>query len=397
MASNKPKVKIGLLYSTTGTYRIPGEDTLNGALLAIGEINASAEYDFCFEPHMENPGGDLDQYKQGCERLIKEQGIEQIFGCITSSSRKEVIPVIEKHDAQLWYSVPYEGFECADNVFYTGACPNQHILPLFDYMLPRYGNRIYCVGSNYIWAWENSRIARDFVTNSGGRIIADRYVPMGSTDLDRILAEIAETEPDFVFCNLVGDSSYAFYEKFYNAGLSDKQRHPNIGPIVSCDLCERELTQIGYPAALGIYNQAIYFQSLDTPENHVFVDRYKQAFGNELAVSAMSCATYASIHLLAEAIKSSGSTDTETIREAVYALELNSPLGQISIDRDNNHAYLTPMLGRSIAGGQYETITCDANPLKPDPFLAWSELQTGLANNISQAKGNEAAYLRVIK
>ena len=41
-------------------------------------------------------------------------------------------PVVEKHDGQLWYVCPYEGFEANENVIYTGACPNQHLVPLFE-------------------------------------------------------------------------------------------------------------------------------------------------------------------------------------------------------------------------------------------------------------------------
>src|SRR3546814_16003075 len=62
---------------------------------------------------------------------------------------------------------PYEGFECCENVIYTGASPNQHIVPLFRYLLPRYGKRVYLVGSNYIWGWETNRTARELVQASG--------------------------------------------------------------------------------------------------------------------------------------------------------------------------------------------------------------------------------------
>ena len=49
------------------------------------------------------------------------------------------------------------------NVVYTGAAPNQHIVPLIDYLTAHHGDRAFCVGSNYIWAWENNRIMRETV------------------------------------------------------------------------------------------------------------------------------------------------------------------------------------------------------------------------------------------
>src|SRR3546814_8280958 len=89
--------------------------------------------------------------------MLRERGCRHVIGTITSIGRKEVIPIIEKYDALLWYMCPYEGFECCENVIYTGASPNQHIVPMFRYLLPRYGKRVYLVGSNYIWGWETNR------------------------------------------------------------------------------------------------------------------------------------------------------------------------------------------------------------------------------------------------
>lgn len=79
-------------------------------------------------------------------------GARHIIGTVTSSSRKEVIPVLEKHGGTLWYALPYEGFEASDHVVYTHACPNQ-LLPLLDWALPTYGARAYLTGSNYMQGW----------------------------------------------------------------------------------------------------------------------------------------------------------------------------------------------------------------------------------------------------
>ena len=45
------------------------------------------------------------------------------------------------------------------------------------------GKRAYCVGSNYIWAWENNRILREALSARGGTVVAERYTAVGDTDL----------------------------------------------------------------------------------------------------------------------------------------------------------------------------------------------------------------------
>ena len=138
--------RIGVMFSTTGPYSIVARSMLNGALLAVAEQPAA---NITIEPVVVNPGGDLASYAALSRELLHE-GIRHVVGCYTSSSRKEVIPCFEKHDALLWYPSHYEGFESSNNVIYTGASPNQHVLPLVDHVLATIGSSAFCVGSNYI-------------------------------------------------------------------------------------------------------------------------------------------------------------------------------------------------------------------------------------------------------
>ena len=141
-------LRVGYLFSSTGSYELVARSMLNGALLATNEVNAST-LGIHFEPSILNPGGDLSQYSTLATNML-ERDVRHVVGCYTSSSRKEVIPLFEKHDALLWYPSHYEGFESSTNVIYTGAAPNQHVLPLVEYLLAHHGHRAYCVGSNYI-------------------------------------------------------------------------------------------------------------------------------------------------------------------------------------------------------------------------------------------------------
>ena len=75
----------------------------------------------------------------------------------------------EKYDGLLWYPSHYEGFESSEHVVYTGAAPNQHIVPLAEWLLSHCGNSAFFIGSNYIWAWENNKIMREAVQVAGRR------------------------------------------------------------------------------------------------------------------------------------------------------------------------------------------------------------------------------------
>ena len=215
-------MRVGLLFSRSGSYALLGQAMHAGALLAISEINDSLS-DVTLEPVTVDPGGRIADYVDGARQLLLD-GITHVVGCYTSSSRKEVLPLFEKHDALLWYPSHYEGFETSENVVYTGAAPNQHIVPLTRYLLESGRRRAWLVGSNYVWAWENNRIMREAVLAAGGEIAGERYFPVGDTDLQPVVEQILDAAPDFVFNTMIGASSYAFFRIAARGGGAARHR-----------------------------------------------------------------------------------------------------------------------------------------------------------------------------
>lgn len=395
-----PSVPVGLVFSCTGSYRTVGEELLNGALLAIEEVNADPHFDFTFLPKVEDPGGDLDEYRVRCENLLRDGTVRHVVGCYTSSSRKEVIPAFEKRDALLWYPSHYEGFESCNNVIYTGASPNQHIVPLSEYVLRELGHRVYCLGSNYIWAWENNRIMREIVLACGGSIVAEKYVPVGSIDVSHFISEIAATKPCVIFNTLIGESSYAFLRAYHEAGKANSLFTPDSMPVTSCTLAEPELFPLGGQAARGHISSSVYFQNIDRAENRTFVSRFKARFGTERATSADAESSYIAVNLLAQAIREAASTEIEQVKQALYACEFDAPQGPVRIDPENNHSYLTPSLGRSLAGGQYQVLWRADAPVRPDPYLVRFDIRQfseNLTSNIVTSTAPHGIELRVVK
>ena len=120
------------------------------------------------------------------------------------------------------------------------------------------------MGSNYIWGWEISRVARDVISDAGGADLGDRFLPIGDTDVDRIIAEIRATRPDFVLNSLIGPSSYGFLEAYAALGREDPHFTAASCPVLSCNLTECELDVLG-DAAAGLIAAGPYFRDPDAP------------------------------------------------------------------------------------------------------------------------------------
>lgn len=257
----KRRIEIGLLFSRSGSYCLIAEACRSGALAAIAQLNADPDLDLSFVPVERDPGGNVDLYGPMCDDILRNTSARHVIGCVTSWSRKEVIPTLERHGGTLWYAVPYEGFEASDHVVYTHACPNQHLLPLLDWVLPAHGRRAYLTGSNYIWGWEINRLARERITQAGGDVAGERYLPIGSRDVGRMIEEIRFAKPNFILNSLIGPSSYEFLAAYRGLGLDDSHFAPSNCPVLSCNLTECELPAIG-AAAEGLVAAGPYFRGV---------------------------------------------------------------------------------------------------------------------------------------
>lgn len=388
--ATKAAMSVGVLFSRSGPYAALGREGFAGTMTAIAEINERQGLQLVAE--IRDPQGSTEQYAHLARDLVASARVRHIVGCTTSWSRKEVIPVLEKSGALLWYPCPYEGFECNEQVIYLGACPNQHVLPLLQHVLPRFGGNGYLVGSNYIWGWETSRIARDIIEHSGGCVVGERYVPLGDTDINRIIDEIRAKRPDFVLNTLIGPSSYTFLRAYYELGLGDANFARDVRPVISCNLAESEAAGLGAVVA-GHYVIAPYFQSLDTEENRRFLAVVRRLGLARPDLSAFFAQAYAAVHMLAAAVGRAGTDDSEAVRAATLEAEMIAPFGPFRIDRATNHAVLTPRIGRANGSGGFDIVTEGAGAIVPDPYLAHSQLTAKLVTE----GGERVPHLRVIK
>ena len=309
---NKPSVPIGLVFSRSGPYAMMAGEMLNGAVMAVEEVNQSEEFDFTFTPHLRDPGGVVFAYHSACEELIREEGVDHIVGCYTSASRKQVLPIVERTDRLLWHPARYEGFESSDNVIYVGAAPNHNVIPLARYMLDHIARDVFCVGSNYVWTWETNRVMREIVDGrrrpyhrrTSARLGRDHGRAHGPGDRQTQAAGRVQHARRRIQLRFIR----ALHAATASAGAAI--------PMLSCSLCEPELRLIGSAASAGCIVSSAYFESVARPENLSFVERWKRRFGADSDISVDGMSTFVCVVLLARAIRRAGATDVGAVRRA---------------------------------------------------------------------------------
>lgn len=363
-----PPLRIGLLYSTSGTTSLVEAGQLQTALLAIDEINTAGA--LRFEAVVEDIRSDPEVAARKAASLLKKQGADVLIGCWTSACRKAVLPVLTETGGLLLYTTNYEGQEGHPGVIYLGAVPNQQVDSILSWVVGNLASRFILIGSDYIYPHSTNHQVRQWLERLDGQgILLERYFPLGFGEFGSFLKEIrslvAGPTPVVIFSTLVGSSVASFYRQYQQAGFS--------APIVSPITSECEIAAMGAQAAAGHYCTSGYFQTLATTENRRFVAAYGQRFGAGPINGSMAFA-YNAVHFLALACRElrkeqpEGRLRPAAIRDQLRHLSYDAPEGRLIVDPQTQHLWLWSRIGRVGDDGRIDIVWSSPGPIPPRPY-----------------------------
>lgn len=359
-------VKVGILHSRTGAMAISENSMVDAELLAIDEINAKGGLlGRKIQPIIADGQSDWPTFAKEAERLITQEHVSVIFGCWTSASRKTVAPVIEKYGQLMVYPMAYEGLEQSPNIVYTGAAPNQQVIPAIRWSLDHIGRRIYLIGSDYVWPHSINEIMKDTIHALGAELVGEDYIFFGSANVERAVARIKAAQPDVVISSVVGDSNKAFYEALADAGLSAQKL-----PVVSVSIGEEELRSLPIANLQGHYSAWSYFEAIQTPENARFLKAFRDKYGSDRVAGDVIATSYFSVRLWAKAVEEAQSFDVQRVRRTMLTETLDAPEGLISIDPYTQHAWRSFSVGRIQPDGHIALVWTIDHPIRPVPYPA---------------------------
>lgn len=360
-----PTIKIGFVNSLSGTMAI-SETTVNKSLhMAADEINAAGgvlgkqlkvvDQDGKSEPAV---------FAEKARSLIEKECVAAVFGGWTSSSRKAMLPVFEADNALLFYPLQYEGMESSSNIFYSGAAPNQQIVPALDYLKEQGHKKLFLVGSDYVFPQTANRVVNAYAEGNGMEVVGEEYTPMGSTDFTTIVNKLKSSGADAVVNTLNGDSNVAFFKEYKASGLTADQV-----PVISMSIAEEEISAIGLDNVKGQLTAWNYYQTLDSSENQKFVKNFKAKYGASKPTSDPMESAYTSLYLWKAMVEKAKSFDVDKVKAAADGVTFNAPEGKVTVDGENHHIYKTSYIGRIEDDLLIHTVWQSDGPIAPDPYL----------------------------
>ncbi len=377
---SRPPIKVGVIHSLTGTMAISEKSVADATMLAIAEINeAGGLLGREIQAVLVDTQSTLTNFEREAIRLIQEEKVSVLFGCWTSASRKVVKDVVERFNHLLFYPVQYEGLEQSPNIIYTGAAPNQQIIPAVKWAFDHLGERFFLVGSDYVFPRTANAIIRDQVMALGGEIVGERYIPLGSRVVSEIVAEIVAAKPTVILNTINGDSNTEFFHVLRRAGVTSDRIS-----TMSFSLAESELAAIDPQIMAGDFAAWNYFQSIKSPRNQKFVTQFQKKYGNHRVTDDPMEAAFFGVHLWAQAVRDANTDEVERVRQSILDQSFAAPEGIVYIDPETRHSWKTVRVGKIRGDGQFDIIWTSDHAIRPVPFppyrtrVAWDEFLQGL-------------------
>ncbi|MBW4048167.1 MAG: transporter substrate-binding protein [Proteobacteria bacterium] len=380
-AGSKEPIKLGLLFSQSGTMANNESLLKDISLMTIDQINArGGVMGRKVEGVVVDPGSDWPMYAQLSKRLILSDKVAAIFGCWTSVSRKSVLPVVEAQDSLLFYPLHFEGEEQSKNVVYLNSPPSSSVLPAVEYLMSPSGGgakRFYMIGSDYVWPRTINKILKGYWKTKGIPESAwrEHYVPFGQSNFQTIVREIKEfaAQPGgqaIVVMTVVGDSIPALFKEAINQGI----RATDI-PILGLDVVDSDLQGLDTKPLVGHLSCWDYFQNINTPLNTKlksdwkrYVEANKLKHRPDMVIDPM-VSTYLGLNLWAMAVEKARSTKTAAVRKALAGLTIEDPAGYVDkMDMSNQYLWRGDMIGSINANQGFDILWKSKDVVKPIPF-----------------------------
>ena len=333
LAQDEGPIKIGWLGDRTGDFSVVGVQKFNAANLAVKELNdiggiIGREVVLVAE----DAQSDNRRYQEMARKLILQDKVDVLHACFTSASREAIRPIVDQNKMLFFYNNQYEGGVCDSWVFPTGCVPDHQVVPFMPAVMKLFGPRVYTIAADYNFGQLTADWCRKIVEKEGGEIIGEEFIPLDVSQFSTSITNIQNAAPDVLVVLLVGIKQSSFYEQKNSAGLQIPMATTiNMGQGY-------EHIRFAPPALNTMYVTVNFMQELAEQLETDFPERVRALYPDAEYVGMEAAAEYEGINLYATAVEAAGTTDKDTVRQALEQnVTFEGPGGPVTIDPLTHH------------------------------------------------------------
>ena len=369
IAKAEDVITLGSAISITGKYSQEGKNASDGYNFAVKRINEMGGVKvggktYKFEVKYYDDESTPSRTAQLLERIINQDGVKYILGPYGSGPTKAAAPVTEK------YKIPMVEAEGASRSLFTQgyrymfaalSTSDQYLEPVVDLaaeLAQKSGKKP--ADLKIAMAFENDPFSldvRDGVVDAAKRhnmkIVIDDKMPRDLSDISATLTKVKALRPDILLFSGHTKGATTAARQMKEMGIN--------ASIVALTHCESAKLTGQFAAAVeGIlcptqwsetltYKDPVFGSAMDY--NKAFLAAHKE-YKNVPYQTAQASAV---IEIWADAFKRAQSLDTEKLRDALAATDMQTFYGNIKFSKAGNNI-AKPMVLRQIQGGKYVVV-----------------------------------------
>jgi len=356
-------IRVGVLHSRMGATAAGEEPILDATLLAIDEINnQGGVLGRPVQPICADATSDPIICVREAEQLITEKRVSALFGGFTSSARRMMRTMIERHNGLLFYPMPHEGLEHSPRIVFTGASANQQLLPAVEFLSAHLNvKRFFLVGSDSVDARAAGAILQD-----RGHLVGQVFLTPGKNDWQQQFAAISAAKPETLLLCLPEGGSLQFYRGWRR---EETQQGWNRLPILTCRAMEHDLHRLEPELIRGDFLAGSYFEALNTPASREFAEKYRRKHGESRITTDSMAAAYTAVYLWKSAAEKAGSVEPAAVVGKLPNSTFQGPQGGVLTDAEVLQLlWLPSRVARFNHLGKAEIISPPGSPIRPVPF-----------------------------
>lgn len=352
--------EIGMVVSQTGPWANVGRSQLEGAILAIDEINSAGGIDgLPLIPVIRDDASDPRQFLHLADVMLREEKVNIVFGGSCPEARRTATPLFERRNGLLLYSGLGDGFDFSPNVFCFGLLPNQSCGLLLGALCQQGTKDVFVLYRDDMLSRGLRHCLMREIEHRGYCVLGEWSVSDAPSDVGAVLERIEVSKAEKVVVVLGGRDSDII------TALGGGRHKPTIATVA---VSERDLLKPA-AAAEGLLSISTYCGTVTSVAADAFNRRHARRYGRGARPDAFCESSYCAIYLFALSAERAGSEDSDGIRDALQEVSFDAPQGRVAIDPESNCAGLWPRVLRWGTHGQFEIAVESERAAMPDPYL----------------------------
>ena len=339
MAETDEEISIGVVLPLTGRLTDSfGKPIQQGFELALNEINNAqsngAQFKFIIKDGQSTVAGAVEAFNE----LIHQDSVSVILGPSTSSQTEAAFPIAQENQiVAISPTSAARGLSAIGNYVFRVALTTDILIPRgIEVTQTKLGYQR--VATLYdetdLFSTDGDASVQEVLAEKGVEVITTETFQGGDTDFSEQLTRIQALNPDVIFVSCLSPEKPGILMQGHELGIS--------APFIVRTLTATDVQAAG-AAAEGAITFVGWGTAVDTPGNKAFVENYSTKFGIE--PSNYAARSYATLHILAEAIANAQSTDSTAIRDALASIrDLDTIFGKFSFDANGDAVYAPRVL-----------------------------------------------------